>query len=88
MAASSWLNLSADADGTQQQIASEDRPPFSSPNFGTEFLTGSGCTPGPVLTSESGEIKWQPGSGYDQCLGTLEVHRTTTIRYTGLCTVI
>jgi hypothetical protein len=87
-AAATWLNVSASADGSEQQIASENRPPFTAPNIGTSYLTGTGCKPpGPTLVSETGELKWTPGSGYDQCLGTLHIHRTTSIRYTGVCTL-
>jgi hypothetical protein len=51
-------------------------------------MEGIGCNPGPYGASESGHLDWKPGTGFGGCLGTLTIHRTTTIYYTGLCTIL
>lgn len=82
-----WLK-SADADGDEYESNHETRPLFSSPNIVIMTLTGLGCKPGIFGSSEIGELNWTPGTGYDGCLGTLRLHRETTIYYSGYCTIL
>lgn len=83
-----WIKLNSEPDGSEKEIATESRPLFTSPNIVIASLTGLGCKPGIWGASESGSLKWTPGTGYDQCLGTLRISRETTIHYSGVCTVL
>lgn len=83
-----WLKVNATADGQEKEIASESRPIYTSPNIVMMILTGIGCKPGIYSASEKGSLKWTPGTGYDQCLGTLRISRETKIIYSGLCTIL
>jgi hypothetical protein len=83
-----WLKTGASADGQEKEIATESRPLFTSPNIVIMTMTGIGCKPGVFGATESGSLKWTPGTGHDGCLGTLRVQRETDIIYSGLCTIL
>lgn len=82
----SWINPMGRADGSQKQIAREDvlGQPNSAMFTVTEPLTGASIGPIPALTQEHGSFKWTPGSGFDGCLGELNISRTTEFPAAGV----
>jgi hypothetical protein len=86
-----WIS-GKDADGSQKDDFDTDGRVFvpfvPTPNVVTMTMEGIGCKPGPFGASEDGHLDWKPGTGFGGCLGKLTIHRTTTIYYTGLCTVL
>ena len=76
----SWILPAQVADGGQKEIAKEDVT--GQPNTAfytvTEPVTGTSIGPIPAVSQEHGSFKWTPGSGFDGCLGELNVARTTT----------
>lgn len=91
-----WID--GDPDGTPNVIETEDLWTPDCPNYGTFTVAGLSCFPTgeyPTLTNLLVEKTWQPGTGYGtgtlglgDCLGTLEIHRTTKVYYFGICTCI
>lgn len=87
-----WIAMGKDADGSEKEDYDTDGHPFvpyiPSPNIVLMTMAGTGCKPGVWGASEDGHLNWKPGTGYGGCLGTLTVKRTTTIYYSGLCTLL
>ena len=78
--APSWANTQPDgSDGVL-----ETEGPLG-PNWGLTDLVCYGDYEYPSYSSFYGELRWQPGTGYDGCLGTVTVHRTTTAYLFGFC---
>ena len=79
--APSWIN--GDPDGSQTVLETEI---FVPPTVNMTELTCYGEEDYPVVYTEiSGTRSWTPGTGYGGCLGTLEIHRTTSVMYLGFC---
>ncbi|PWU01568.1 MAG: hypothetical protein C5B53_02740 [Candidatus Melainabacteria bacterium] len=79
-AAPSWT--SSQPDGTYEILETEG--PLG-PNFGLTELDCYGAWEYPTYTDFYGERGWTPGTGYDGCLGTMQIHRTTTAYLFGFC---
>ncbi len=84
LALAKWINIRALPDGRGQEIASESSGP-DNPNKASVTLVGAGVVTVPpmAITVEHGSLKWTPGSGYDGCLGELEIERTTEVTSAG-----
>lgn len=76
-----WILPTQKADGGQKEIAREDV--VGQPNTAmftvTEPVLGTTIGPLPVVSQEHGSFKWTPGSGFDGCLGEMNVSRTTSL---------
>jgi hypothetical protein len=91
----SWLNKSASPEGSSKTIVKEttqrDKPntAWSTINEGHYEIP---MTPKPDWpsysadvhrTAVSGTLSWQPGTGWNQCLGVLSIKRKTDVIFTG-----
>jgi hypothetical protein len=80
-AAPPWIN--GDPDGSSTSTENED---MIMPSFSLTQLFCYGEYDYPAFMQEvTGTRTWTPGTGYGGCLGSLEVHRTTSIQYFGDC---
>jgi hypothetical protein len=79
-AAPSWANT--DPDGTDETLETEG--PLG-PNQGLTDLACYGDWEYPTVSTFNGERHWIAGTGYDGCLGTMTIHRTTTAYLIGFC---
>jgi hypothetical protein len=84
-----WLNKDAQPDGTEQNVVQEYMS--MAPNFVKTAAAipdpYCSCEPAPPvsLTFVQGWHDWTPGTGYDGCLGTLKIHRKTTVSVNVVC---
>jgi hypothetical protein len=79
-AAPSWTTTQP--DGTDFVLETEG--PLG-PNQGLTDLVCYGDWEYPSVSTFNGERHWQAGSGYQGCLGTMTIHRTTTAYLIGFC---
>lgn len=83
-----WLKADAKADGKEKQIVSEFIGPIPAPAPAPNTIVVTLAGPGapiylPSFVTELGVEKWTPGTGFDQCLGELEIERETQIDANG-----
>ena len=72
----------AEADGSTKLILKES--PVDGPNHCWSDIRKGTYRTDKHFTEEGGQISWQPGTGYNQNLGTLFVKRDTTVTFTAL----
>lgn len=77
-----WLQPNA-PDGLEKSV-SQEPPQRDQPNFCWDQIVGGVAPTGQHWTEVSGNIYWQPGTGYGQCLGELRMARLTEIFFTGM----
>ncbi len=70
-------------DGTQLPAGIETVT-TDEPNTCYDYITGGSFSSDKHFTQVSGSINWTPGSGYGQCLGTMQMARQTQINFTGV----
>jgi hypothetical protein len=70
-------------DGTQAPIGTETMTQ-NAPNTCYDVITGGPFSSDKHYTEVSGSINWTPGTGYGQCLGSLQMSRLTQIYFTGV----
>lgn len=78
----SWL-AQAVADGLGKVIATEPQQ-IDEPNYCWDQISGGNSPTGKHWTEVSGQIIWQPGTGYSRCLGELVIARMTECHFTGM----
>lgn len=76
-----WLQ-NIPLDGTQLPIGTENMEK-DTPNTCYDVITGGPYTTDLHYTEVSGSINWTPCTGFGQCLGSLQMSRTTQIFFTG-----
>jgi hypothetical protein len=79
-AAPPWTNTQPDGN---YEILETEGP--LGPNQGLTELDCYGAWEYPTYSEIYGERGWTPGTGYDGCLGTAQIHRTTTAYLFGFC---
>lgn len=85
-----WLKKSADADGSEKDGVTKEYM-AGAPNEVTSAVAVPdpycSCEPTPAvsLTFVQGWHDWTPGTGYDGCLGTMKIHRKTTVSVNVVC---
>ena len=73
-----WLNKALQAEGNSTQVA-QDKVLKGVPNHAWGIAE---VPPDPTVgTKFSGTISWQPGTGYNQCLGRIRMARQTKINF-------
>jgi hypothetical protein len=81
---STWLKLPRTLDGSQHKIL--DQGPLQDyPNYCWDMVTGSSCHDANHYTKLTGEVLWQPGTGFDQCLGELTINHITECHFEVEC---
>jgi hypothetical protein len=78
-----WLAALNPIDGTQL-LAGTENMETDTPNTCYDVITGGSFTSDKHYTQVSGSINWTPGTGYGQCLGSMQMARTTQIFFTGI----
>jgi len=78
--APAWISK-AFAEGEFVPLTTEE-PLKDDPNTNFETITGGKYTAGKHWTTFNGVINWKPGTGYNQCLGDLQIARVTNLYFT------
>lgn len=76
-----WIDPANPPDGLQASTGMEPKQ-VDSPNTCWEFIVGGRAASGKHWTECSGNILWQPGTGYSQHLGELRFARLTEVYFT------
>lgn len=74
--ASGWLALQSRPEGTQKLLTNSDTL-RDTPNYCWQVITGGNPQGGTHWTEVTGDTQWQPGTGYNQCLGELRIDHIT-----------
>lgn len=88
--AGGWLNKDAKPDGTEKGGVTKEYMSMA-PNMVKSAVAVPdpfcSCEPAPPvsLTFVQGWHDWTPGTGYDGCLGTMRIHRKTTVSVNVVC---
>ncbi|MDZ4836748.1 MAG: hypothetical protein SGJ27_23455 [Candidatus Melainabacteria bacterium] len=74
-----WLNHALAAEGSQMDVVKEQV--FMDYEHAHGYIYGGTPTDCPKWIEISGVCKWRPGTGMDQCLGSLNIDRTSTVKF-------
>jgi len=77
-----WFNSGATADGTAKSLGSESLE--DSPNSNWGQVVGAWQLQAHHV-NVNGQVMWTPGTGYNQCLGLLELSRSARVTFDGKC---
>jgi hypothetical protein len=80
--AAGWFNPGATADGTEKSLGNESLQ--DSPNSNWGQVTGKWQL-NTHHVNVFGQVLWTPGTGYNQCLGTLRLNRNAQVTFNGQC---
>jgi hypothetical protein len=73
---SAWVVTANRPEGSTLAVANQQGNK-DSPNTDWQMISGGKCRPGEHYTLMTGQLNWQPGTGYVQSLGELSINHTT-----------
>jgi hypothetical protein len=73
---SPWLMPTNRPEGSSTQVVVQQGSK-DDPNTDWQMIAGGKCRPGEHYTLMTGNLNWQPGTGYQQNLGELSVNHVT-----------